>query len=137
LFENVPKIKYFLAYVNRSIGPTIKIILLFQDNFSQTFATVRRTFGMTGQAVGMSQACFCNRRVAGQMEVHYSVIDRLMQPLQVTVMIDERPRSGRPRKTKHREDRQIALCGWKNRFPTSARIRGELNFGGHISVKDC
>jgi len=27
LFENLPKIKYFLAYVNRSISPTIKIIL--------------------------------------------------------------------------------------------------------------
>jgi hypothetical protein len=27
LFENLSKIKYFLAYVNRSIGPTIKIIL--------------------------------------------------------------------------------------------------------------
>jgi hypothetical protein len=36
-----------LAYVNRSIGPTIKIILSVQDNFCRTFATVRRTFGMT------------------------------------------------------------------------------------------
>ena len=48
MFENLPKIKYFLAYVNRSIGPTIKIILSVQDNFCRTFATVRRTFGMTG-----------------------------------------------------------------------------------------
>jgi hypothetical protein len=39
LFENLPKIKYFLAYVNRSIGPTIKIILSVQDNFCRTFAT--------------------------------------------------------------------------------------------------
>jgi hypothetical protein len=30
-----------------SIGPTIKIILSVQDNFCRTFATVRRTFGMT------------------------------------------------------------------------------------------
>jgi hypothetical protein len=37
LFENLPKIKYFLAYVNRSIGPTIKIILSVQDNFCRTF----------------------------------------------------------------------------------------------------
>jgi hypothetical protein len=42
LFENLPKIKYFLAYVNRSIGPTIKIILSVQDNFCQTFATVQK-----------------------------------------------------------------------------------------------
>jgi hypothetical protein len=37
LFENLPKIKYFLAYVNRSIGPTIKIILSVQDHFCQDF----------------------------------------------------------------------------------------------------
>ena len=37
-----------ILYVNRSIGPTIKIILSVQDNFCQTFATVWRTFGMTG-----------------------------------------------------------------------------------------
>jgi hypothetical protein len=37
LFENLPKIKYFLAYINRSIGPTIKIILSVQDNFCQDF----------------------------------------------------------------------------------------------------
>ena len=47
LFQNLPKIKYFLAYVNRSIGLTIKIILSVQDNFCRTFAIVRRTFGMT------------------------------------------------------------------------------------------
>ena len=52
-----------------------------------------------------------------------------------TVMVDERPRSGKPCKTKLREDRLIALCGWKNRFPTLAHIRGEFNFGGHISVR--
>jgi hypothetical protein len=51
LFENLPKMKYFLAYVNRSIGrsPTIKIILSVQDNLCRTFATVRRTFEMTGR----------------------------------------------------------------------------------------
>ena len=47
LFENLPKIKYFLGYVNRSVGPTIKIILSVQDHFCQTFITVRRTFEMT------------------------------------------------------------------------------------------
>jgi hypothetical protein len=46
-FENLPKIKYFLVYVNRLIGPTIKINLSVQEHFCRTFATVRRTFGMT------------------------------------------------------------------------------------------
>jgi hypothetical protein len=39
LFENLSKIKYFLAYVYRSIGPTITIILSVKDHFCQTFAT--------------------------------------------------------------------------------------------------
>jgi hypothetical protein len=57
LFENLPKIKYFLAYVNRSIGPTIKIILSIQDNFCRTFATVRRTFGMTDIQIKIFEHC--------------------------------------------------------------------------------
>ena len=47
IVRKLAKIKYFLAYVNRSIGPTIKIILSVQYNFCLTFATVQRTFGMT------------------------------------------------------------------------------------------
>jgi len=77
----------------------------------------------------MSQAGFRNRRVAGQMVVHHSVIDHLMQPLQATVMVDEHPQSGRPCKAKPREDRLMARCARRNRFSISARIRGELNFG--------
>ena len=43
------------------------------------------------QGVGMSQADFSNRRVAGQMGVHHSVFDCLMQCLQVAGMVDESP----------------------------------------------
>jgi predicted ArsR family transcriptional regulator len=64
----------------------------------------------------MSQSDFSNRRVAGQIGVHYSVIDRHMQCLQATGMVDERPRSGRARKTTLREDRLIAGCVGRNRF---------------------
>jgi IS30 family transposase len=54
---------------------------------------VRRklTLAERPQAVGMSQAGFSNRRVAGQMGVHHSVFDCLMQRLQVTGMVDESP----------------------------------------------
>jgi hypothetical protein len=37
----------------------------------------------------MSHAGFSNRRVAGQMGIYHSVIDHLMQLLQVTGMVDE------------------------------------------------
>jgi IS30 family transposase len=61
---------------------------------------VRRklTLAERWQAVGMSQSGFSNRRVAGQLEVHHSVIDHLMQRLQVTRMDGERPRFIRPHK---------------------------------------
>ena len=61
LFENLSKIKYFLAwYVYQSFGPTIKIILSVQDNFCWTFATVRRTFGMTAVYLYKSISILCD-----------------------------------------------------------------------------
>jgi hypothetical protein len=40
------------------IGPTIKIILSVQDNLCQTFATVRRTIGMTGIKLILTEVFF-------------------------------------------------------------------------------
>ena len=54
----------------------------------------------------MSDAGFNNRRVVGQLGVHHSVIERL----QATGMVDESPRSGRPRKIISIEDRLIIRC---------------------------
>jgi transposase len=58
--------------------------------------------------------------------VHYFVIGRLMQRLQATGMVDECPRSGKPRKSTPREDTLIARCARRNRFSTSDRNRDEL-----------
>jgi transposase len=98
---------------------------------------VRRilTLAERWQTVSMSQAGFSNRRVAGKMGVYHSVIDLLLQGQQATGMIDEYPQSGSPRKTTPREDRLIACCARRNRFASSDRIRGGLNFGGHVSVR--
>jgi len=84
----------------------------------------------------MSQASFSNRGMAGQMGVHHSVIDRLMQRLEATGMVDERPRYSRRRKTAPIEDRLISWCARRNRFPTPVRIRDALDFGGHVSVNE-
>jgi len=43
----------------------------------------------------MSQTGVSNRRVTWKMGVHHSVIDRLMQRVQATRMVDERPQYGR------------------------------------------
>ena len=80
----------------------------------------------------MSHAGFSNRRVAGQMGIYHSVIDHLMQLLQVTGMVDELRDLAGPTKL-HIE--RIAWCARRNRFATSARIRDEMNFGGHVSVR--
>jgi hypothetical protein len=69
------------------------------------------------------------------MEVHHFVNNHLMQHLQVNRIVDERLRSDRPRKTTPGQDKLIARWTWRNRFDTSARIRDELNFGGHVSVR--
>ena len=69
------------------------------------------------------------------MEIHHSVIGRLMQCLQATEMVDERPRFHRPRKTTPRDNMLVARFVRRNRFTTSARIRDELNFGDHVSVR--
>jgi len=55
------------------------------------------------QAVGMSQAGFRNSGMVGQIGTHHYLMDRLMQRLQATEIVDERPRSGRPLKTTPRE----------------------------------
>ena len=100
---------------------------------------VRRKLTITERwhAVGMhmSQAGFSSRRMAGQMGVHHSEISHLMQCLQATGMVYERPRSCRSSKTTPREQRLIARCASRIHFATSAHIRDELNFGGHVSVR--
>ena len=58
-----------------------------------------------------------------------------MQRLQATGMVDECPRSGKPRKSTPREDTLIARCARRNRFSTSDRNRDELNFWGRVSIR--
>ena len=82
------------------------------------------------QAVGMSQTGLSNRRVAQRVGVHHSVIDRLMDRFQATGTVEDRPRSGRPRKTTPREDRLIARRARRDNFTTAGRIRAGLHFEG-------
>ena len=65
------------------------------------------------QAVGMSQTGLSNRRVAQRVGVHHSVIDRF----QATGTVEDRPRSGRPRKTTPREKRLIARGARRDMLP--------------------
>ena len=83
----------------------------------------------------MSQAGFRNTRVAGKMRVHDCVINRFMRRLQATGMVHDHPRSDRPRKAATRENKLKSRYVRRSRFATSAHIRDELSFGGHVSVR--
>ena len=58
------------------------------------------------QAVGMHNGGFRHRRVADHFRVNHSIIVRLMQRFRQTGNVTDRPRTGRPRNTTLREDRQ-------------------------------
>jgi len=59
------------------------------------------------RAVGMLHAGMTAKGVARHFNRHESTISRLRNCLRETGRVNDRPRSGRPRKTTPREDRHI------------------------------
>jgi transposase len=82
------------------------------------------------QAVGMHNGSFSHRRMAD----HFIIV-RLMQRFRQTGNVTDRPRAGRPCKTKLREDRLIYRRARQRPFSTAGALRGNLAFGGHISTR--
>ena len=87
------------------------------------------------QAVGMHNGGLSHRRVADHFRVNHSIIIRLMQRFRQTGNVTDRPRAGRPRKTKPREDRLISRRERQRPFSTAGALCGNLAFGGHISTR--
>jgi transposase len=87
------------------------------------------------QAVGMNNGGFSHRRVADQFRVNHSIIVRLMQCFRQTGNVTDRPRAGRLRKTTPREDRLISKRARQRPFSRADALRGNLAFGGHISIR--
>lgn len=75
------------------------------------------------RAIGMLQAGMPARDVARHFNRHESTISRLRSRFQVTGAVNDRPRSGRPRKTTLREDRFIVTSSRRNRFLSSRKLR--------------
>ena len=77
------------------------------------------------------------KEVARRLNMTQSTISRLRRRLEDTTSVKDRPRSGRPRTTTRRQDRQIRLTHLRNRFQTAeqtaATIRGRNNV--RISAK--
>ena len=74
------------------------------------------------------------REIGRRLGVSPSVVVRLRQRFQATGSVQDRPRSGRPRKTTAREDRYIARLATATRSTTASRIRQQLRTTRNINV---
>ncbi|GFR71071.1 transposable element Tcb2 transposase [Elysia marginata] len=82
-------------------------------------------------AIGVLQAGLSISEVSLRMNVNRTTIFRLRQRLHETDTLSDRPRSGRPRWTTERQDRNLVRNHVNNRFlsaPASSRqTRGRIN----------
>jgi len=83
------------------------------------------------RAIGMLRAGMSQTAVANHFNASRMTMYRLMVRLRNTGTTSDRPRSGRPRATTLRQDRQIRLIHLRNRFETAVatarRIPGRAN----------
>ena len=86
------------------------------------------------QAVGMLQAGQVQRAVAGHFNVSQSVISRLWNRFQHTGNVEERPRSGRPRKTTVRQDRYLCNMAKRQRFQSAVRLNSDFRTATGVRV---
>ena len=89
-----------------------------------------------GRAIGWLKEGVSKCEVARRLRVSHLVIVRLKQRFQATNNVQERPRSGRPKKTKPREDRFIRRQALQHRGTTSRFIRGQLRTGTNTNVSE-
>ena len=87
-----------------------------------------------GRAIAWLQQRITVREVARRLGVAPSVICRLQQRWQATGRVQDRPRSGRPRKTTRREDRYITRQATMARTSTARCIRGQLRAATQTNV---
>ena len=74
------------------------------------------------------------REVARRLQVSISVIVRLIQRYTATGRVQERCRSGRPKKTNPREDRLIELQALQTRTASSGIIRRHVRVAANINI---
>ena len=79
-----------------------------------------------GRAIGWVQDGVPKREVARRLQVSMSVIVRLTQRFNATGSVQERPRTGRPKKTTQREDRYISRQALQTRTASASNIRRQL-----------
>ena len=72
------------------------------------------------RAVGMLQAGMAQNTVARHFGVHRNTIQSLWRRFQQSGNTQDRPRSGRPRRTSSQQDNHIRLVHLRNRFLTES-----------------
>ena len=80
------------------------------------------TFKQRERAIGMLTAGMSARDVARHFQRHESTISRLLNRFQLNGNVEDRPTSGRPRKTKPRGDRFLTTSSRRNRFLPSRKL---------------
>lgn len=89
-----------------------------------------------GRAIAWLHDGVSKCEVARRLGVSHSVIVRLNQRFQTTNDVEERPRSGRPKKTTPREDRFIQRQALQHRGTTCKVIRGQLRGATNTNVSE-
>ncbi|XP_070177781.1 uncharacterized protein [Littorina saxatilis] len=87
-----------------------------------------------GRALAWLQGGATYRAVAHRLGVSPSVVWRLQERWRATERVQDRPRSGRPKKTDARADRYIVRQALTSRTITAERIRGQLRVATNIQV---
>ena len=86
------------------------------------------------QALGMVRCGRSVRQIARAMNCHPSTISRLLQRLEETGSVKDRPRPGQPRKTSNADDRSINLRMLRNRTVTAKRLQQDLRQERQVRV---
>lgn len=73
------------------------------------------------------------REISETLDVHKSVVSRILSKCKKNGFVKTLPRTGRPRKTSKREDRAIERQATKNPFSSAPKIKSTL--GLNISTK--
>ena len=91
------------------------------------------TFDKT-RAIAWIQDGVAKAEVARRLGVHHSIIIRLHQRFRATNSVEERPRSGAPRKTTPREDRFIERQALLRHDATSTSIQRQLQMATNTNL---
>ena len=78
------------------------------------------SYAEKNQAIGMLRAGLSAEAVSGRLRVSKRTIERLKSKYRDTGTVNDRPRTGRPRKTSTAEDRHIRTLHLRNRQKTAS-----------------